>query len=516
MSTGYRWFRAGDLNGFFALMFDNVANLVILASILTGAFGFPSSIVLYRMIPGTAIGVLAGDLFYAWMAGRLAKQTGRDDVTAMPLGLNAPSIFGMSFGVLGPAYLATHDAFLAWKMGMAVTVLVGVFKIALSFFGNAVRRTLPRAALLGSIGGAGLALIALLPMLKMYADPIPGLLAFGVILVSLVGGVTIPGKIPGALASALVGIAAFQLLRAVQIVSPIVASATTSSTTFHLAFPWPTVAFLGGLSLAWAYLPIILPFSLATVVGGIDNTESAAAAGDVYDTRAILLTEGFCTVLAGLCGGVVESTPYIGHPAYKSMGAGAGYVILTGLFIGLGGIFGYLPFFVAWIPAAAIAPILVYIGLEVISQAFLATPARHGLAVAVSLLPSLAFLIALEVTAALGAVGANPAQLGGDVGETVRTVILVGNGFIISALIWGAATAELLDRRFARSAACLMVGAAACLFGVIHSPAAQGTFIVPWRAGSPLPWHFAFGYAGAAAVILLASLFPKGDQAPNP
>ena len=26
----------------------------------------------------------------------------------------------------------------------------------------------------------------------------------------------------------------------------------------------------------------------------------------------------------------MESTPYIGHPAYKAMGAGAGYVILTG------------------------------------------------------------------------------------------------------------------------------------------------------------------------------------------
>jgi adenine/guanine/hypoxanthine permease len=516
MKTGYRWFRAGDLNGFFALMFDNVANLVILASILIGAFGFPSSIVLYRMVPGTAIGVLVGDLVYAWMAGRLAKAEGRDDVTAMPLGLNAPSIFGMSFGVLGPAYLATHDAYLAWKMGMAVTVLVGVFKIALSFSGNVVRRALPRAALLGSIGGAGLALIALLPLLKMYADPIPGLLAFGVILVSLVGGIKVPGKVPGALASAIVGIAAFHLLRAAHIASPIAARSSEIHEPFHLALPWPTLAFAGGLSLAWAYLPIILPFSLATVVGGIDNTESAAAAGDVYDTRAILVTEGFCTLLAGLCGGVVESTPYIGHPAYKAMGSGAGYTILTGLFIGLGGILGYLPFFVAWIPAAAIAPILVYIGLEVISQAFLATPARHGLAVAVSLLPSLAFLIALEVTAALGAAGANAAQLSGDVGETVRTVILLGNGFIISALIWGAATAELIDRRFGRSAWCLAIGAAACLFGVIHSPAAQGTFVLPWRAGSSLPWHFAFGYLGAAGIVALSRFFPRNNLAAEP
>jgi adenine/guanine/hypoxanthine permease len=516
MTIGYRWFRAGDLNGFFALMFDNVANLVILASILTGAFGFPSSIVLYRMVPGTAIGVLVGDLVYAWMAGRLARAEGRDDVTAMPLGLNAPSIFGMSFGVLGPAYLATHDAYLAWKMGMAVTVLVGVFKIALSFSGNAVRRALPRAALLGSIGGAGLALIALLPLLKMYADPIPGLLAFGVILVSLVGGIKIPGRVPGALASAIAGIAAFHLLRAAHIVNPIAVASSEIHEPFHLALPWPTLAFVGGLSLAWAYLPIILPFSLATVVGGIDNTESAAAAGDVYDTRAILVTEGFCTVLAGLCGGVVESTPYIGHPAYKSMGSGAGYTILTGLFIGLGGVLGYLPFFVAWIPAAAIAPILVYIGLEVISQAFLATPARHGLAVAVSLLPSLAFLIALEVTAALGAAGANAAQLSGDVGETVRTVILLGNGFIISALIWGAATAELIDHRFGRSALCLTIGAAACLFGVIHSPAAEGTFVLPWRAGSSLPWHFAFGYLGAAGIVALSRFFPRSETPAEP
>lgn len=196
MTNSYKWFRAGDLNGFFALMFDNVANLVILASILIRAFGFPADVVLYRMVPGTAIGVLAGDLFYAWMAGRLAQQTNRNDVTAMPLGLNAPSIVGMSFGVLGPGFLVTHDAWLAWKMGMAVTVLVGIFKIALSFFGNAVGRVVPRAALLGSIGGAGLALIAVLPLLKVYANPIPGLLALGVVLVTLVAKVRLPWRIP--------------------------------------------------------------------------------------------------------------------------------------------------------------------------------------------------------------------------------------------------------------------------------------------------------------------------------
>ena len=501
--SSYRWFRAGDLNAFFVLMFDNVANLVILASILIGAFGLPKQIVLYHMVPGTAIGVLIGDLVYAWMARQLARRTGRDDVTAMPLGLNAPSVFGMSFAVIGPSYMLTHDAMLAWKTGMAVTVLAGVFKMGLSFCGNTVRSIVPRAALLGSIGGAGIALIGVLPLLKIFADPIPGMLALGILLVTLIGKMRLPGRLPAALVSALAGIAAFYLLRWAHLSSPILATSPTQLTAIHVSIPWPTLNFLGGLSTAWGYLPIALPFALATIVGGIDNTESAAAAGDEYDTRKILLTEGFCTMVAGMCGGVVESTPYIGHPAYKSMGAGAGYTILAGLFIGIGGMVGILPLFVDWIPAAAIAPVLVYVGLGVVTQAFLASPRRHGDAVAISLLPSLAFLITLQTNSVLGAVGAGARvdQIHGEVGESLRVLNVLANGFIITAILWGAATAELIDRRFRASALYLLVGAAFCLFGVIHSPLTEGTFFLPWSAGTTLPWHLAAAYASAALVV---------------
>lgn len=508
----YPWFVAGDLNAFFALAFDNVANLVILASILIGGFGMPKAVVLYRMVPGTAVGVLIGDLIYSAMAFRLARRSARDDVTAMPLGMNAPSIFGMSFGVLGPAYALTGDAVLTWKLGMAVTVLLGIFKIVLSFAGNAVRTAVPRAALLGSIGGAGLALIALLPMLKIAADPIPGLLGFGVILISLVGSVRMPWGLPGAFVSAVLGVAAHHLLQAAHFASPIAAAVPSAPAGLHVAVPWPTLAFFGGLSGVWAYLPIALPFSLATVVGGIDNTESAAAAGDEYDTRGILLTEGFCTLAAGLCGGVVESTPYIGHPAYKAMGARAGYAIATALFIGLGGVLGYLPLFVDWIPAAAVAPILVYIGIEVIAQAFLASPPRHSPAVAMAVIPSLAFLIAIQANSALRAAGGSLGKLGGEIGESLRAINLLGNGFIVSALLWGAATAELIDRRYVRSAFFLICGAVLSLFGVIHSPAAQGTFVLPWRDPTRLTFHFALAYVAAAVVIGTAKFLSVGQK----
>jgi AGZA family xanthine/uracil permease-like MFS transporter len=500
----YRWFRAGDLNAFFALMFDNVANLVILTAILVGAFHFPREIVLYRMVPGTAVGVLVGDLIYAAMARRLARRTGRDDVTAMPLGLNAPSVFGMSFAVLGPAYLVTGDAMLCWKMGMAVTVLVGLFKLGLALAGNAVRAAVPRAALLGSIGGAGLALIGLLPLLKVFSHPVVGFVALGVILVTLLGRVRLPWGLPGVFVSVILAVAVFYALQRFGIANPLASTSASALGEVRISFPWPSLAFLGGLSLALGYLPIALPFALATVVGGVDNTESAAAAGDEYDTRAILATEGLATLAAGLCGGVVESTPYIGHPAYKKMGAGAGYAIATGLFVGLGGILGYLPFLVDWIPAAAVAPILLYIGIEVMAQAFTATPARHAPAVAFAVLPSLAFVVALEISPLLPSGGLS--ALSGETGETVRALKLLSSGFIVTAVLWGAAAAALIDRRFRQSAAYLFVASVLCLFGVIHSPAVQGTLFLPWQAGSQIPFHLAAAYAALALIVLTGSL----------
>ena len=504
MSARYRWFRAGDLNAFFALVFDNVANLVILTAILVGAFGFPRDLVLYRIVPGTAIGVLVGDLIYAWMAIRLAKRERREDVTAMPLGINAPSVFGMGFAVLGPAYLATGNAELAWKIGMAVTVLIGLAKMGMALAGNAVRNALPRAALLGSIGGAGLALIALLPLLKMIANPIVGLVAFGVILATFVAGVRLPWGLPGAFVSVLLALIIHGVLHAAGWASPLLAPAAELPVrALELAFPWPTLAFLGGLSLAWAYLPIALPFGVVTIVGGIDNTESAAAAGDEYDTKAILMTEGFCTLVAGVCGGVVESTPYIGHPAYKKMGARAGYVIATGLFVGLGGMLGFLPFLIDWIPAAVVAPILVYIGLEVVAQAFSATPERHGPALALAFLPTIAFVAALQAGSLLAAAGAQIGALSGEAAETFQSLQLLGNGFIVTALIWGAAAAELIDGRLRRSALYFAVGGFFCLFGVMHSPRPRGSLFLPWNAGSPIPFHFAAAY-GALALLLLA------------
>src|SRR5512146_358614 len=210
----YRIFAVGDINAFFGLMLDNMSSLVIMATILTAAFQMPREIVLSRMVPGSAVGVLFGDLLYTWMAVRLAKRSGSRTVTAMPLGLDTPSTFGMAFGVLGPTYLATRDATFTWGVGMATIVLMGVFKVAVSFFGPALRRSIPRAGLLGSIAAVALLLIAYLPALKLFASPVVGFVSLAVVLAALVAKLQLPFRLPGALAGIVCGTLAHYLLGA--------------------------------------------------------------------------------------------------------------------------------------------------------------------------------------------------------------------------------------------------------------------------------------------------------------
>ena len=85
------------------------------------------------------------------------------------------------------------------------------------------------------------------------------------------------------------------------------------------------------------------------------------------DTRDILLTEAVRDpARRHLTGGVAQSTPYIGQPAYKRMGSRAGYTLLTGIVIGLGGMLGAVSFIVELIPRAVLRPIL-FVALDLVS-----------------------------------------------------------------------------------------------------------------------------------------------------
>ena len=330
-----RWFAAGDWSAFCGLALDNMTQLVILSGLLIGAFRFPPDLVLHAIVPGTAVGVLVGDLAYTWMAIRLMRRTGREDVTAMPFGIDTPSLFGITFGVLGPLMIATGDPVLAWKVGMAVTVVMGLVKLALAFAGEWVRRLVPRAALLGSIAGVAIALIAFLPVKKILADPLVGLISLAIVFVALTGRLRLPGGVPGALAAVAAGTAVF-CSGARSVAPPTPPRSALPSSAFSSRCrgrPWRGSTPSRPRSPTW---PSACPSpSPPWWVASTTRNRRSPPAID-YRTRDVLLTEAMATVVAGACGGVIQNTPYIGHPAYKAMGARAGYTLLTALAIGGG------------------------------------------------------------------------------------------------------------------------------------------------------------------------------------
>jgi AGZA family xanthine/uracil permease-like MFS transporter len=495
----YHWAAAGDINAFFGLMLDNLANLILTVGLLAAAYQFPATFALRYMLPGTAVGVVVGDLVFTWMAFRLSRQSGRNDITAMPLGLDTPSTFGMVFFVLGPAFEQARKAGMTeemaarhtWQIGICALVASGLFKLLCALGSGWIRHIVPRAGLFGSLAAVALVLISFMPLVEMLHYPVVAFVSLGIVLTTLVARVELPGRLPGAAGALMVGGAIYYAMRFAGLLAP-------ERLPFAPAEAlWPggwleafEFGWLGALADSAKYLPVVIPFALGTVVGGIDCTESAAAAGDEYSTGQIIAVEAVATLVAGLCGGVIQTTPYIGHPAYKSMGGRAAYTLATALFIGSAGLMGYFGYLYAAIPRAAVFPILIFVGLEITAQSFHATPRRHYAAVALACAPALATLVMLYADQLMDAAQLSVVKLDehpGPLARSIQTMRMLSGGFIITSLLWASALAMLVDRRMMAAAGFFGVGAVASLFGVIHSPLRGSPLALPWNMPEALP-----------------------------
>ena len=482
----YLWAQPGDVNAFFGLMLDNIAGLVTLVGILAFGFELPMDMVLSHMVPGTAIGVLVGDLLFFGLAFYLARRTGSNSVTAMPLGLDTPSLIGMALLVVGPAFktalapeadggmgLDQNAAFMkAWHIGMCAILITGVIKTVMAFGSGWIHRVFPRAGLLGSLAAIALLLIGFIPLMELASSPIVGFASLVLVLVTLIGRQKLPLNIPGALGAVLIGVVLFYLLLGIQAATGIhfVESKLHELKNAPALFPteWMkafTFTWLSSMSDTVPYLGFVVPFAIATVIGGIDCAESAKSAGDDYHTGTVIGVEAFATLLAACCGGVIQTTPYIGHPAYKAMGGRAAYTLATALFVGGAGLIGFFSYIFILVPKVALLPILIFIGLEITAQSFHATPRRHYAALAVAFLPAIARLVMIMFDQ-LGIAFALDFEIApGGASELVHQITVLSGGFILTSLLWASATAKIIDRRFSVAAIYFAVGGMLTLFG---------------------------------------------------
>jgi len=489
----------GESTAFLALFLDNIGVFVFFSGILVFTFNYPVEVILKHMIPGTALGVLFGDLVYTYMAYKLGKSTNRKDVTAMPLGLDTPSSIGLAFAVIGPAYVATKDPIMTWQIGMVTLFLIGVVKVITSFFGRHLQRIIPTAGLLGSIAGIGLVLLGFLPLIEIFNEIVVGMVALGLIFSALMGKMKLPGRIPGVLAAVILG----TMIHFILGYAGLLPEFQKPTLKLALCIPSFSTEFLQALPQSIKYLTIAIPFGLMTIIGGINNTESARLAGDDYKTRDILLTEAMTSLIAPFFGGVIQTTPYIGHPAYKKMGATYWYTLLTGLIIGFGSLVGLLSIFLQLIPRAVLAPIFLFIGFEIVHQAYKETPESHSPAVSFSFLPVIANLVIIILTQFLVFAAITPDMLSPRLHILYQSLTVLSNGFIVTAMLWGSIVSLIIDRRPHAAGIYALCCGVLTLFGLIHSVLPTGETYLPWSSPNNTNYWIAVSYALLACVFFV-------------
>ncbi|MDZ7269104.1 MAG: solute carrier family 23 protein [candidate division KSB1 bacterium] len=465
-----RW-HSGDWNGFWALFADNLANMVILSGVLIGIFKFDHEVVFGRILPGLGVALLFGLLCYVHLALRLAAREQRETVTALPYGISTPVMFVYLFAVIGPVYFSTSDALLAYRVGLAAGFIGGLVEMSGALVGPALRRLTPRAGMLGTLAGIALVWIAAVPCALIFENPTVGLPALVIILLGLIGFYRLPFGLPAGLVAIILGVAMALVTGKAEL--------HWEATAWH--FPVPVLEDLYlGLQALWhrpEILAVVLPLEIYNFIETMNNVESAKAAGDDYPTAACQVIDGLGTTLGAVFGSPFPTTVYIGHPAYKRLGARTSYALLVGVVFFFAGMTGVIAFLRHLIPEASVAPLLVFVGIVIAQQAFRATPVGHGVAVAFALIPHIADLLnkqlqgtILELRGPNAATAELLARLAERQGVHLQGYAMLSQGAILTGLLWGAIVAFLIDGKL--RSAMLFSGLAflLALFGLIHAP----------------------------------------------
>lgn len=461
------WFVRKDLDGFFGLMIDNLIQLILIVSLCRELIHLPDSFIFGRILPGAAISILVGNFFYAWQARQLARETGREDVTALPYGINTVSLFAFIFFIMLPIYQKTKDPVWAWKVGLVACFLNGVIEIIGAFIAERVRRVTPRAALLSALAGIAITFISMDFTFKIFAQPLVALLPMALIFVAYFSHQKLPLGLPGGMVAIALGTALGWLFGSM--------NGTTWKPNLSLALPQPA-----GESL-WealtdpaflSYFSVIFPMGIFNIVGSLQNIESAEAAGDRYRTFPSLMVNGIGSVVAALFGSVFATTIYIGHPGWKRLGARSGYSVLNGIFISVLCLTGTIQAVLNFIPLEAGIGILLYIGIIIVAQAFQETPREHAPAVALGIVPALAAWGLLMVETGMRAAGKSIFDTGlAPFAQSlaIHGMISLERGFIFTSMILAAIGVALIEREFAKAGGWSLAAALFSALGIIHA-----------------------------------------------
>jgi AGZA family xanthine/uracil permease-like MFS transporter len=500
------FWRKGEVNAFSGLFINLLVNVLVITTLATAVVHIPAGKVTGTLLPALGLGLLVGNIFYFLLARQLMRKEGRDDVAAMPYGPSVPHMFIVTLVIMLPTYLKTGDPIKAWEAGLAWAFIIGVIILCGAFVGPTIRRLTPRAALLGMLAGISLTFISMRPAAQMWEATWIALPVLMIIIVGFIGGVRLPRNFPIGLAALLIGSAIGWIGGFMN-----TADVSTAAKDIALGLPSLNIDLLGhGLSAISPLLATAIPLGIYNFSEAMSNVESAAAAGDSYNLRHVLLADGTGAIIGSALGSPFPPAVYIGQPGWKEAGGRTSYSLATGVLIFVLCLGGFFPLLASLLPIPAIVPVLLYIGLVIGSQAFKAVPRAYYPAIVLAMVPNIAQWGSGLVDDALGAAGTSAAHVGqvklANSGVIYDGLHFLGSGATLAGMVLGSIAVFLIDRRFYHAAAFCVAGGLLSIVGLIHGDTVH-IFTNP---------KIALGYGLAAVTCLVMTLMRLPAREPDP
>lgn len=505
-----RWsFSKGDVSGFFQLFFDNVATCLTLI-FLTSKYGLgllEDKEIYNGFLPGLGISMVFGNLYYSWMACRLASAEDRRDVTANPYGINTPGAFAFLFGVLLPVAYSTvcpegldpdsaecsaYKSETTLRVAVAANFVQGLLAAALGFAGPWIARICPAASLVSALGGIGISFLGIGQALYAFEQPLVGLVPMFLMIIIYFSGLK-TGYVPEALVIALVG--------TILGWADGVATVEGVQNAAALVAPRAPMFLLGGIFQSFQdlapFLGTIIPVAVTSAANTLMCWRTAVKNGDQFSLTETMVVDGLGTMVASAFGCPFGTSVYIGHTAYKNVGARNGYSVLNAFAMLTLTIFGLFGLVQAIIPIEAVAPIIMFVGLVISADAFETVPFRHIPAVVLGFMPSIVDWSRNQCSP--GAVDGSNATCGNTAPNTAGMAAMAF-GSLLVAMVLSGMFAHICDRKYLQSALWALGGSALSLFGIIHAPAAS----IDFDNGTPQSqWRFAVAYAMVGAILAI-------------
>ncbi|CAF1081812.1 unnamed protein product [Rotaria sp. Silwood1] len=519
----YPIFRKGDIDGLVALFIDNMATLLTI--ILSLSSVLDSDIVFGKIVPGVALAMVWGNFYYVYMARKLAYIEKRNDICAMPYGINTPGAFAFVFGIIFPVYngcIRENNSSdkrscqeLALYVALASNFITGIIILLLCLFGEFIRRNIPGVALLSSLAAVGFTYLALNQYLPIAASPIVSFLPFAIVMIGYFSGIKV-GPFPIAFIALIIGTAlgwatslnkAEDVRNASLVVKPYAPAFTVKVIFTHINRIGP-------------FLSTTIPTAISIAIGTIQCVESAKRAGDFYPTRESMFADGIGTIIASFFGSFLGMTTYIGHPAYKKMGARQAYSVINCLIYVPLCFFGIIGLFLRIIAVVAVNPVIIFIGLFICAETLAITPPRHYPAFLLGIMPVIAdwsrTTIINGVASAYSSFTISSVGFAENVTSHITDFSYRGlnnfaGGSLLQCIFITVIMIYMIDRKFIRAAIWSILAGLLSFFGLIHA-STVGVLYQTTDDG----WQFTVAYAMLAFVFTLFEIAQRRGWVPEP